>query len=246
MTVEFEDPTPVAPKPEPTINPISIALGEWLRELIWTGASTTPRSKQRAVGMSEVGGVCDRELAYKLNGTRKSNISRDPMASIVGTGIHLVLADFFRRMDAGVGRWLIEEPVSYRGVPGSLDAYDTKKRLLIDWKSTAKAKIRKIRNDGPPQGYIVQANMYAAALRERGEDPQQAAIVYLARDGELADLFVWPVALDPDVADQAVDRRNMLGGLNPELVEAQPSRLCGWCDFYRPNSTDLSVGCPGK
>lgn len=246
---EFEDPDD-AKKPEPPTNLISIQLGEWLRELIYEGAATQPRSLQRVIGMSEVGGECDREIAYKIAGNTPTQFDDDPMASIVGTGIHLVLADMFRRMDAGRGRWLIEQKVSYQGIPGSCDAYDRRKKLLIDWKSTSKGKIRRIRAGGPPRRYIIQAQLYAAALREIGEDPQQIGIVYLARDGDLNDLFVWPVPVDKTVADNAIKR---MRGIEKELesknvgsIPATPSSLCSWCDHFQPGSTDPNHGCVGN
>lgn len=258
MTLAFGEPdAPPEGKPEPTINPIGMAMGEWLRELIWTGEATRPRSLQKTVGMSEVGGECDREIAYKIAGHRKLNINRDPMPSITGSGIHLVLAEMFTRMDGGVGRWLIEQRVTYRGIPGSVDAYDTRRGLIVDWKSTAKAKIRKLRTDGPPRRYERQVQMYAAALREAGEDPQQAALVYLARDGALTDLFVWPITLDEAAAVAAADRYHAIASkVEPQLLDPAgfipgdftptPSRLCGWCDYHRAGSTDLKLGCPGQ
>lgn len=249
MTATFEAPAPVpTTAPPPPGNPIGIALGEWLRELIWTGAATTPRSLQATAGMSEVGDDCDRQLAYKILGTTPSNLQSDPMASLVGTGIHLVLAEMFHRLDAGTGRWLIEKPVSYRGIPGTADAYDRRRKLLIDWKSTSKAKLRKTRADGPPRRYLVQTQLYAAALRELGEDPQQAALVYVARDGGLDELFVWPVAIDSTIADEAIARYERIAGATKGSlaeIRAKPTPLCSWCDFYRPGSTDLTHGCPG-
>lgn len=251
MATNFEDADEPTSGPTPIpVNLVSIQLGEWLRELIYEGSATMPRSQQRAIGMSEVGGECDREIAYKLAGTTPTRFDDDPMVTIVGTGIHLVLADMFRRIDNGRGRWLIEHPVEYQGIPGSADAYDRRKRLLIDWKSTAKSKIRRIAKDGPPRRYIVQSQLYAQALRQIGEDPQRIAIVYLARDGKLDDLFVWPLSVDPTIADAAVGRLNdikkTLEVKNAGSITPTPTHLCGWCDWCQPGSTNTNIGCPGK
>lgn len=248
----FADPAPIpetAPPPAAQ-DPIGSSLQEWLRELIWTGASTQPRSLQKAAGMSEIGSDCDRELAYKIAGTPRSNFDSDPMASLVGTGIHLVLADIFRRLDAGTGRWMIEQPVDYRGIPGSADAYDRRRKLLIDWKSTSKSKLRNVRADGPPLRYIVQTQLYGQALKALGEDPQRLALVYLARDGGLTDLYVWTTHLDAGIADAAVTRYHdisaRLQNKTPAEITPHPNRLCGWCDFHAPNSTDPARSCPGQ
>lgn len=248
-TFEDADEPTTGPTPAP-VNLVGLQLGEWLRELIYEGSASMPRSQQKAIGMSEVGGQCDREIAYKLAGTTPTRFDDDPMVTIVGTGIHLVLADMFRRIDAGRGRWLIERPVEYMGIPGSADAYDRRKRLLIDWKSTAKAKIRRIAKDGPPQRYIIQSQLYAQALRAIGEDPQQIAIVYLARDGGLNDLFVWPLPVDKSIADAAVARittiKKELEVKNAGSFTPTPSNLCGWCDYCQPDSTNPNIGCRGK
>lgn len=237
-------------------DPISAGLADWLREMIWQGWATAGRSLQRDVGMSEVGTECERQLAYKIAGTAPFNLDDDPMPSLTGTGIHLVLADYFTKLHAGTGRWLIEHPVTYAregasAIPGTVDAYDRRRKLVIDWKSTAKGKLRNIRAEGPPTRYVVQAQLYAAALRQAGEDPQRVALVYLPRDGKLSELTVWTTVPDPAFLDQWLDRlariKNTVGlHDNPGEVSATPTRLCGWCDWHNPASTDTARACPGR
>jgi hypothetical protein len=96
----------------------------------------------------------------------------------------------------------------------------------------------------------VQSQLYAQALRGIGEDPQRIAIVYLARDGKLDDLFVWPLTVDKLVADNAVSRlasiRKELEVKNAGSITPTPTSLCGWCDWCQPGSTNTNIGCPGK
>jgi hypothetical protein len=240
----FDDPDPIPPKPEVSVE--DEGLAEWLREMIWMGEASRPRSRQRALGMSEVGSSCNRELAYKLNESPRVNLQSDPMASIFGTGVHVVLADTFRRLDSGVGRWLIELPVSYRGINGSLDAFDTRRSLLLDWKSTSKSNLSSVKRDGPPASYKVQLPLYAAALRTMGYSPERGALVYLPRDGQLKHLHVLSVDIDQKIADDAVDKLEALKGKGPAEVAPTPSRLCTYCPFYLPRSNDLTFGCPGR
>lgn len=251
--MQFATPTPVPVEAieVPVGNPIEQGLAMWLREEIWSGAATQGRSLQRVAGMSEIGTDCERQLAYKAMGITPANFQNDPMPSLVGTGLHHVLADIFTRADGGTGRWLIEQPVTYRGIPGSADAYDRRQRLLIDWKSTSKGKLRSVRKDGPPMRYIVQTQLYGQALREFGEDPQTLALVYLARDGALSDLHVWTTTPNQSIADEWVDRYEQIKVAltlhnSVEDVPAKPSRLCAWCDHHAPGATDLSRGCPGQ
>lgn len=245
---KWADPTPVTEVETPPLDPINLVLTDALRELVWTGAVSSERSLQTQAGMSEIGNDCDRELAYKIAGTPPVNLDPDPMPSIIGTGFHLHMEKIFGRLDPR--RWLTETKVSYHGIPGTADLYDRRRKLLIDWKSTSKSKLRRLRSDGPPMRAQIQIQLYGAAMREYGEDPQRLALAYVARDGSLDDLWVWSTVPDQSVVDQAVARYEALvdraaRGERPNDVTAKPGRLCSYCAHYSPNATDLSRGCPG-
>jgi len=247
MTTTWTDPAPVT-EPEVALDPIGLVLADALRELIYTGATTSQRSRQTAVGVSEIGGDCDRKLAYKIAEVTPTNIDADPMPSIIGTGFHLHMEKIFSTLDRR--RWLVEVPVTYRGIPGTCDLYDRRRKLLIDWKSTSKAKLRRLRTDGPPLQAQVQIQIYAQALLALGETPQRCALAYVPRDGSLDDLWVWSTPLQPDLVQHWIERfeglvERIATGTNPAAIDATPSRLCGWCAHYSPTSTDLSRGCPG-
>lgn len=257
MSAAFEAPAELTEAPPVLTDPISAGLGDWLREVIWTGWATAGRSTQREIGMSEVGTDCDRQLAYKMAGTPPINMDDDPMPSLMGTGLHHVLADTLTRLHPGTGRWLVEYPVKYEVdehlvIPGTVDAYDRRRKLVLDWKSTSKAKLRTIRNGGPQVRYVVQAQLYAAALRQAGEAPERVGLVYLPRDGKLSDLHVWTTAPDEQFLTAWLDR---LRGINRTLAENYgdpseakpvPTRLCGWCSWHNPASTDTARSCPGQ
>lgn len=227
----------------PEMDPTALALATALDSLIALGAATTPRSLQLAIGSSEAGHKCDRRLVYKLNGVPPCNF-RDPLRALFGSEAHAALADMFRRLNAGSGRFLVETPVQYRSFPGTVDLYDRHTKTVVDWKSTTKAKLRRIRSEGAPRPYQVQLQLYAAGLAEVGEEPVRVALAYLPIDGELSDLWVWTDLVRRDVADDAVDRVARLEGIKPADATPKPDRLCPWCDHYRPGSTDLGTGCP--
>lgn len=245
---KWADPAPVSTEQQPAMDPVNFLLADALRELVWTGAVSSERSLQVQAGMSEIGNECDRELAYKIAATPPVNIDKDPMPSIVGTGFHMHMEKIFGHLDPR--RWLVETKVSYRGIPGTADLYDRRRRLLVDWKSTSKSNLRKLRNDGPPMRYQIQIQLYGAAMREHGEDPQRLALAYVARDGSLDDLWVWSTVPDQSVVDQAVARYEALvdrvaRGETPAQVDATPGRLCGYCAHYSPHTTHLDRACPG-
>jgi len=248
----LHDPAPAQTRPEPDVE--AYALEAVLRSLVHIGAHTSPRSQQKTVGASEVGHPCPRRLAYQLVHTTPVNLG-DPLRALVGTGTHLALAELMHRMDAGTGRWLVETPVAYRGVPGTVDLYDRMTGTVIDWKTTLRTKVARLRVDGPPAQYVTQLQIYAAALEAVGETPRWTALAYLPIDSGLNDLWVWRTGYHRDIADAAVDRLQHLaraelettaGHIDPATVEAVPNYLCAWCPYHQPGAVDLSIACPGN
>jgi len=241
MSVELQSPdTPHARETDVE----SYALQRSLVSLIQLGAATSHRSLQTSIGTSEIGRICERQIAYKLSGTPPTNLT-DPLRALVGTGFHLAMAEIFRRLDSGSGRFLVEHRVRFRGIPGTCDLYDRMSRTVIDWKTCLKSKLTRIRYDGPQVSYVIQLQMYAAALLAAGETPQWCALVFVPVDATLDEVHVWRTAFDPAVADKAVNRVNELVDRLPSTVNASPSELCGWCDHHQPDSTDIDTGCPG-
>jgi len=230
------------------MDPVAFAVVESYTSLIALGAMTSPRSLQLSIGSSEIGFDCDRRIAYKLAGVPAVHRSLDPMRALIGIGLHAALEALFYRLDAGSGRFLVEQHVEYRQVPGQADLYDRFTGLVIDWKSSTVSRIRQYRREGLPRHYVVQIQMYAAALAAMGEKPKSTAVIMLPIDGELNKAWAWVAPVDQSIADAAVDRLNVLrerGRASAAYVPATPSRLCNYCDHFRPGWTDLSTGCPG-
>jgi PD-(D/E)XK nuclease superfamily len=247
--------TPSPPSDGPSPDPEAYATETALRSLISLASVTSARSRQVPLGASEIGDPCDRKLAYRMARVRPSNLT-DPLPALVGTGVHSVMADLFGTLDAGAGRFLVEERVMYRGVPGTVDLYDRLTHVVIDWKTTTLAKLKRIRHEGPPSRYVTQVHVYAAALVASGEDPFTVAIAYLPVDGTLADMWVWQTPFDRDVADAARERIARIrvpeltstsgGVIDPATVTPTPSALCPWCPYHQRSATDLSTACSGK
>lgn len=235
----------VSGKPEPERPPVS-AVAQQLASMIQLGATHSPRSRQTVVGASEVGQLCDRRLTYKLGGTEPVNWSDDPLRPLIGTGVHLALDDVFARLDDGAGRYLMRHRIMYRDVPGEIDLYDRWLRLLVDWKTSTKAKIARYAKGEVTAEYLVQAQIYAAGLIEQGKPVDAIAICYVPLDGALRDM--WATELTPDraMADAAIDRLEVLRGLAPVNATPTPTHTCGWCPQYQPTATDLALACPGS
>jgi hypothetical protein len=211
--------------------------------MIQLGLINTPRNLQRSIGPSQIGHPCDRHLVYLIDGTPIVNYS-DPMKLLAGVGIHGCLAEIFRRLDGGHGRFLVEEYVSYRDIAGSCDLFDMWLHTVIDWKTCSKARLAKYIKDGPPDQYRVQIQMYAAGLQRAGHQVDRCALIFLPHDGALSQAWAWETAPDQSIADAAVDRLDSLKS-DPPATPATPGRYCAYCDHYNPRATDLQLGCPG-
>lgn len=242
-TSQWSAPEPVA---APKQDVEAYALERVLSTLIGLGAGTSPRSEQRAIGLSEVGHVCPRRLAYRSLELPRFNPT-DPMRAMVGSGVHHELAGIFTRLSGSSGRYLVEHFVSYRGHPGTVDLYDRTSQTVIDWKVTTLKRLQHIRYvNGPLPQYVVQVNGYAAGLADDGEEPKRVAIAYLAQDGSLDDTYVWRADVDRSIVDDALDRLVSVQGVDLASVHIAPNVLCKWCPYYVPDSPHPSVGCTGK
>lgn len=250
MSAPWIAPPELTPTPEPTTDPDALALAQMLGVFITMGASLDERSAQVSIGSSEVGWSCDRRVAYRLHGVARTNPISDPLRSLIGTGVHLALARTFSTLDPRQHWFRVEDKVTYRGVPGTADLVYLIGKTVVDWKTAKKSKIARIRREGIPRHYRVQAHLYAAGLRAAGHDINHVAIAYVPLDLEASEgvdqLYVVREPFDQTIADDAVDRIERLRQVGPEQAQATPDRLCPWCSHYRPDSTDLETGCPGQ
>lgn len=235
------DPIPADQIP---VDPAGEFLANWVTEQIFQNSITTPRSLSRTVGPSGLGTECDKELALSAHRAPRLNFGTDPWAAIVGTSVHEWMASLVRSLDSGAGRFLVEVKASYRGVSGTADLYDRRTRTVIDWKTTRKSRINTIRRTAPPPKYVTQIHTYGAGLEAVGEDPERVALVFLPVDGRLSDVHAWVAPFDRAVADAAIDRLDRARTAPVEAAAPSPSRLCEWCDYYRPRGG--GEGCPGN
>lgn len=239
-----------------------------------------PRSQQVKIGPSEIGTPCLRKLGHKLAGTPEVNTSQDGWKATVGTAIHTWLAETFALanrdpnaalqqlagadglpdltgFDSTAARYLVEQRVtagSVNGVPldGSCDLLDRATGTVVDWKCTSLANIKKYRVNGPGDQYRVQAHTYGLGYANRGEQVLTVAVMFLPRDAELRQAYLWAEPYDPSVAQAAMQRASgVAAGLAavgaaaflPHL--AMTPTYCNWCPYHMPGVTDAATACPG-
>lgn len=238
----------------------SQALAERIGQFIVESDANSARSVQTAIGPSEVGEPCERQLSYRVLDWPETNTDRDPIAAIIGTGFHMWMAEKFEARNEG-GRYRIEERVTVRdglteGAPlaGSSDLFDRLLALNYDWKLVGTSSHDKYRRKGPNAKYHAQAHLYGLGQENAGQAPDRVVIAFIARYHELK-VHVWSEPYDRQVALDALARLDRIRQRVADLdVEANPDRWsqiptdgdgCRFCPWLKPGSTDLSVGCPG-
>jgi hypothetical protein len=225
-----------------------------LLEVVTRAGIWTPRATQVAIGPSEIGHACTRRIAYKLLDWDKPNeMQGGSWSAQVGTAIHAYLADVFRKKEG----YLVEQRVTIRGaLSGTVDLYDVKNGVVIDWKTTGASKLAAYKKDGADPQHVIQVHLYAFGLAAQGADVKQVALAYLPTSGQLSDAHVDIRPYDPQVAQDAFNRLDTVTALlaaadveaNPELwsqIPAKSNRLCAWCPYFKPFSKALNEGCPG-
>ncbi|MEW1551530.1 hypothetical protein [Streptomyces tsukubensis] len=239
-------------------------LAERIGQFIIDADTNSPRSQQRAIGPSEVGEPCERQLSYKILDWPETNTNRDPIAAIIGTGFHLWIGEKFEERNTALGgtRYKIEDRVTVRDSPietarlsGSADLFDRLLAANLDWKLVGQSSLDKYRRQGPGEKYRIQAHLYGLGQENAGESVTRVVIVFIARYHELR-VHVWSEPYDRTIALDALARldriRQQVLDLDPEShperwhqIPTPEKPTCRFCPWLKPGSTDLSAGCPG-
>jgi len=218
------------------------------------------RSKQVTLGCSEVGHQCDRRLAYRIAGVDAGGYSNDPWPAVVGTAVHAWMEEAVRLFqDAhNLDHWVTEmEVLPSPIVKGHTDLYDSRRKLVLDWKFPSPDNLRKMRNDGVPQQYITQVQLYGLGHVNAGREVERVGIAAMGRQGWLKDCWVWSTEFDIVAARKSLERIYSIGNaliqadlsdpVTWQQIPATPTRLCSWCPWHRREKKIADEkGCPGK
>jgi hypothetical protein len=257
---------PAAYRSQPPPPPSTV---EEMRGALTSLDAERPRSRQTALGPSELGTPCQRQLGMKLAGLpRQLPDQRPPWAPMQGTAIHVLMEQALRHHNAQMGRerWLIEQRVQVDAeIAGAGDAYDLDHQMVVDWKYVGITALRKAKRSTVPNhelvrpDYRAQAHLYGYGHQRAGRDVAWVRLVLLARSHDYDQSVEWTEAYQPAIAITALDRyyatQDLIGpgGLNlaanPVLwaaVPAAPGDSCDWCPFRRPGGPADGSGCPGN
>lgn len=206
-------------------------------ELLLAWDQQRPRSQQREIGWSEIGG-CRRRAGYRLAGTEPTNPGSSVQA-VLGTAIHDAIAAILAQT-AGPND-LAEHRVTFAGVVGTLDRYEADTFTVVDVKTTTSRWLEHIRIYGPDRDHLWQTTGYGAALIAEGRKVRWLRIDYIARDTGEEHSVVRP--FDVNVLRDALDwidavRQTPLEMLNRDYEP--DSSFCGHCPFFDPTGT---AGC---
>jgi hypothetical protein len=208
------------------------------------------RDKQRKVGASQISDPCTRHLAHALVRTEEAQ-QKYWLGAKIGTAIHgFIEHGISKSSDTRLANALIECKIELGDVPGygsissSPDLVLADSGLLVDHKTTTRAKIKKIRNhvDGIKldagteytlQKYLGQANLYAWGRNKNyGDKIDQIAISFINRDGtNEADFYCLLVDYDEQFAENLWNR---LQSLWKELeAGSHPNDYSGHPECYK-------------
>ena len=158
---------------------------------------TSERDKQRLVGASQIGNPCDFCLggAMLAHGQRRNAYW---MGARIGTAIHAALEEEAEkhtdrpregRFNALKGA-LIETKITLGTIPGygtiksKPDLLLTEHDHLVDYKTTTKAKLAKMKaTNSVPIQYVYQQQLYAWGLNNSGYKVKTCSLVFICRDG---------------------------------------------------------------
>lgn len=237
--------------------------GDHLLHLVRQAILNHPRSLQQRIGPSELGHPCARRIGYKMLG-HPERAGEPNWKATVGTALHSWLEgvldganlDYEQRTKSGEERYYTEQRVIVgqilgKDIDGSCDVYDRVTATVIDWKSVGPTQLTKYKRFGPGDQYRSQAHLYGRGWQTRGLPVDNVMVVFLPRNGELAETHIWHEAYSEQVALDALQRVNGIAlttqamGAAALAVLPTADAYCHMCPYYKAQSADPASGCPG-
>lgn len=223
---------------------------EMIRQIIVDHDAARPRSRQTAVGPSDLSSPCDRKLLYQILGTPPVVPGDVNLKAWVGTAVHSAFEQILTKHDD----WLSEQKLSItvaKGLKlvGHLDAYHKPTYTVLDFKTTGPSAHDKYRRQSP-QRYLDQVAIYGllAVLSGRMR-VDYTGLVYVPRNGDLRDIHVDVHPWDQDRADAAItryERLHIAAGAGPQVIDlVNTADDCTFCGWWNVNAWADGVGCPG-
>ena len=169
-------------------------------QLIRELSKPSPRDRQRKVGPSELGDLCEHCLAEKLLGIHEDE-NNHPLAPMIGTAFHLYLENVI-----GLKGYLKEAKVTvgtidgYGDISGTCDGFDVATGHVVDYKVLSKKKIKAFSSatffdeDRNPEfysdsrtelqlkKYFYQMMLYGLGMENSGHEVSYCSLILFPRD----------------------------------------------------------------
>ena len=169
-------------------------------QLIRELSKPSPRDRQRKVGPSELGDLCELCLAEKLLGIHEDE-NNHPLAPMIGTAFHLYLENVI-----GLKGYLKETKVTvgaidgYGDISGTCDGFDVATGHVVDYKMLSKKKIKAFssatffneqqepefysdsRTELQLKKYFYQMMLYGLGMENSGHEVNYCSLVLFPRD----------------------------------------------------------------
>lgn len=202
-------------------------------ELLLKADWERPRSKQKGMGVSDLGG-CRRQAGYKLHGQQPEKPSGSVQA-VIGTAVHdKVDAELVVMRDAGIipANSVINEEVWFGGLRGHPDLYVD--GILRDTKTVGyDAQLASYQLKGPPRRHLWQVMTYAAALIVTDRPVHTVQLDYLVRDS--GNSWMWEGPFDYQIVREAMLWLDLIRQTPLEYLArdyAPDSVQCQHCPFF--------------
>jgi hypothetical protein len=227
------------------------ALGRDIDATIIGHAANSARSKQKALGASDISKQCERAIGYKLLRVAPVNMNLDPMARIRGSQMHKFMEGAYNAKNKALGfkRYHLEKRTKFGlGLGGKADCYDSVDKALIDWKFVGETGMKRGAK-GEDIAYVEQQGLYAKGKIAEGNEVDWLITVYFHMSFGLRKKNIVVVAYDPAIAQRPLDRyAKVKKAIKKDGIEALPllpttPKFCDYCDYFMPGATDAREAC---
>lgn len=225
------------------MNAAELALRADLVEKLRAWDARRPRSLQREIGASQLGG-CRRQVWYQIDGAPEIN-ETEGLAALLGTGFHMIAEEAYNDGLSGTELEVPGVPLIGLG-PAHIDRYEYDSHKVVDYK-TIKLKDLPYVQHGKDKHWW-QLSVYGDRLIAAGYLVQDLAIVYIPRDGTYSDIHAVIRPYDQRLADHAKQWLRDLWEWDRDTQGLPPADFSGkictdYCPFYGP---ELCLGKPAS
>lgn len=221
-----------------------VDIKEMLAKAVTAYDGQRDRSKQVKIGPSAIGG-CRRRVYHNIMRTPTTNdTTMNSLPAIMGTYIHAGIAEAITREDPFGDNFLIEQQFETEKITGNVDLFIKDIGLVIDWKTT---KVKSMRYS-PSKSNLFQVQVYGWILEQNGHKVNEVALVYIPRDGDIADIKVHREAYSEEIALEGLKWLDEIYNIvdakaQPPAPEEKVFFCSRYCSYYDPTG---EIGCPSS